>query len=125
MALALKRGFGPSNSRLLTVRGRTSGRPYTTPVNLVLRDGKRYLVAPYGEPGWATNARAAGEVALHRGKLQESLQVEELGATEAVPVLRQYYQENPITRGFFDVDASSTDGAFRAEAPRHPVFRLK
>jgi hypothetical protein len=29
-----------------------------------------------------------------------------------------------VTRPFFDVDLGSSDEAWLAEAPRHPVFRL-
>ena len=48
MTGALKAGFGPMNTRLLSVRGRKSGREYTTPVNLVHRD--LGLVVPRGNP---------------------------------------------------------------------------
>jgi len=33
---------------LLTVRGRKSGQPRTTPIVILERDGKRYLASPYG-----------------------------------------------------------------------------
>lgn len=46
---------------ILTVCGRRSGRRYSTPVQLVLGGGERWLVAPYGEREWVKNARAAGE----------------------------------------------------------------
>ena len=49
---------------LLTVRGRKSGLPRTTPVNLIEYQGRRWLVAPYGEVAWVRNVRAAGEVEL-------------------------------------------------------------
>ena len=47
---------------LLTVRGRKSGLPRTTPVNLIEYQGRRWLVAPYREVAWVRNVRAAGEV---------------------------------------------------------------
>jgi hypothetical protein len=64
MKAALKAGVGPSNTRLLMVQGRTSGRSYETPINLVVRAGQEYLVSPYGEVSWVKNARPAGEVTL-------------------------------------------------------------
>jgi len=56
-------GLGPPRTYLLTVRGRRSGRLYSTPVTLVEDGGLRWLVAPYGDVAWARNAKAAGEVA--------------------------------------------------------------
>ena len=44
----------------LAVRGRTSGRWRTVPVNVLELDGQRYLVAPRGETQWARNLRATG-----------------------------------------------------------------
>ena len=60
-------GFGPAHIRLLQVRGRTSGRIYSTPVDLLEINGKRYLVAPRGRTQWVRNAEAAGEIVLKRG----------------------------------------------------------
>ena len=54
-------GLGLSHKYLLQVRGRKTGRLYSTPVNLLSVDGERYLVAPRGEAHWVRNARAAGE----------------------------------------------------------------
>ena len=110
---------------LLTVPGRRTGRPWTTPVSLVELGGERYAVAPYGERNWVRNARAAGEVELRRGRRRERLAVEELAPAEAVPVLRRYWELGRVTRPFFDVGRSSPDEAWLAEAPRHPVFRLR
>ncbi len=57
--------------RLLRVRGRKTGLPRTTPVSLIEHEGRRWLVAPYGEVGWVRNARAAGEAELLRGSAVE------------------------------------------------------
>lgn len=109
---------------LLSVPGRTTGRLWTTPVSLVSLDGERYAVAPYGSRNWVKNARAAGVVEIRRGRRRERLQVEELDPGHAVPVLRRYFELGRVTRPFFDVTLASTDEAWAAEAPRHPVFRL-
>ena len=95
-------GLAPAQSRILSVSGRRTGREYRTPVNLVLREGQRYLVSPYGDRAWTLNARAAGSVTLRRGSTVETVTLQELDATEAGPVLRQYVWENAITRPFFD-----------------------
>jgi len=120
----LRRGLGPRQTYLLSVRGRTSGRLYTTPVTLVEEAGLRWLVAPYGEVDWVRNARAAGEVTLHRGQHHEDVVVFPLDAAEAAPVLKQYVLEVPITRPYFDAQPSAPLTAFQAEANRHPVFRI-
>jgi len=117
-------GLGPPRTYLLTVRGRKSGQPRSTPVTLVQEGDKRWLVAPYGAVGWVRNARAAGRVTLSRGSRSEVVRVAELGPEESAPVLKRYVTEVPITRPFFDVTPDSPLDAFRAEAPRHPVFRI-
>jgi deazaflavin-dependent oxidoreductase (nitroreductase family) len=121
----LRAGLGPPRTYLLGVRGRKSGRLLTTPVTLIEEGGRRWLVAPYGEVGWVKNARAAGRVTLRRGRRVETVKIVELGPEEAAPVLKRYVTEVPITRPFFDARPSSDLAAFRAEAPRHPVFRLE
>jgi deazaflavin-dependent oxidoreductase (nitroreductase family) len=123
MKAAVKQGFGPRKTWLLTVQGRKTGREYTTPVNLVERDGTRYLVSPYGERSWVQNARAAGEVTLRRGRRAGRFQIEELGPDDAAPVLADYWRRNAITRPFFEAGPDAGKG-FLAEGRRHPVFRL-
>lgn len=56
----VRSGLITGNYALLTVRGRSTGRLYTTPVRLLERDGQSWLVAPYGAVSWVRNARAAG-----------------------------------------------------------------
>jgi deazaflavin-dependent oxidoreductase (nitroreductase family) len=117
-------GLTGPRTHLLTVRGRKSGKPWSTPVSIVAEGGERWLVAPYGERNWVKNARAAGWVELRRGRRDERLCVEELFAEDAVPVLRRYYELAYVTRPIFDVTLESSHEEWLAEAPRHPVFRL-
>ncbi len=117
-------GLGPPRTYLLTVRGRKSGQPRSTPVTLVEEGDQRWLVAPYGAVGWVQNARAAGIVTLSRGSRSEVVRIAEVGPEESAPVLKRYVTEVPITRPFFDVTPDSSLDAFRVEAPRHPVFRI-
>jgi deazaflavin-dependent oxidoreductase (nitroreductase family) len=122
--VALRFGLAPPGAYLLSVRGRRSGRRYTTPVALIEEPGRRYLVAPYGEVGWVRNARAAGEVELRRGGRHERLRIHEVEPAEAGPVLRTYARKNRIVRPYFDARHDGPVEAFVAEASRHPVFRL-
>jgi deazaflavin-dependent oxidoreductase (nitroreductase family) len=108
---------------LLSVSGRRSGRTYTTPVILV-ENGERFLVSPYGEVSWVRNARAAGRVTLSRGRHQETVECQQVGAEESAPVLRTYLSHARVVRPFFDVAPDSPLAAFAAEAARHPVFRI-
>jgi deazaflavin-dependent oxidoreductase (nitroreductase family) len=117
-------GLVPGTS-LLTVRGRRSGVGQTTPVTIIEEGGERWLVAPYGTVSWVHNARAAGQVSLRRGRRRERLKVEEVGATEAAPILQAYFTQVPIVRPYFEASLGDPAQAFEAEAGRHPVFRLK
>jgi deazaflavin-dependent oxidoreductase (nitroreductase family) len=124
-AAMIRLGISPAGMHLLTVRGRNSGLPRTTPVNLVEHQGRRWLVAPYGEVAWVRNVRAAGEVELRRAGTAERFTAREAATGDAVPVLRSYLRQLRLVVGpYFDVTPSSPDGAFAAEAPRHPVFLL-
>jgi deazaflavin-dependent oxidoreductase (nitroreductase family) len=117
-------GLAGKRMHVLTVRGRKSGRRYSTPVQLVLENGRRWLVAPYGAGGWVKNARAAGEVELTRALRTTRHPIEEVGPAEAAPILRDYLRSTPIVKAYFDADRDAPLEAFAAEADRHPVFRL-
>ena len=60
-------GVGLRHNYLLQVRGRKTGRVYSTPVDLLDFNGGRFLVAGRGRTQWVRNAEAAGEIALKRG----------------------------------------------------------
>lgn len=118
-------GIVPKNFYMLTVRGRKTGKSYSTPVSLIQEENKRWLVSPYGEMNWVKNARAAGEVTLTRGGKSETVSIVELAPEESAPVLKQYIAQEAIVRPYFDVKPDASLEAFTAEAPRHPVFLLR
>jgi len=120
----LRLGLGPRDTYLLTVAGRRSGAPRSTPVTLVEEGGRRWLVSPYGEVAWVRNLRAAGRATLSRGGRTDKIEVREIKPEDAAPVLKMYVTRVPITRPYFDVRPESDLAAFRAEAPRHPVFAI-
>jgi deazaflavin-dependent oxidoreductase (nitroreductase family) len=122
--LLLKLGLMPGPTYLLTVPGRRSGHPLSTPVTLVEQDGARWLVAPYGDVAWVRSARAAGQITLSRGRRSETVPIRELGPDDAAPVLQRYITRVPITRPYFDARPDSPLSDFIPEAPRHPVFAL-
>jgi deazaflavin-dependent oxidoreductase (nitroreductase family) len=116
-------GLAGRRTHVLTVPGRKTGRPRSTPVQVLFLAGERWLVAPYGEGDWVKNARAAGAVELTRARRTERVRVNEVGPEEAAPVLREYLRHTPIVKPYFDAKADSPLEAFAAEATRHPVFR--
>jgi F420H(2)-dependent quinone reductase len=123
-AAMTRAGVGASYRYILTVRGRTTGRLRSTPVDVIEAAGHRWLVAGYGRSSWARNARATGEVTLRRGRRSRLYTVTEPGPSEAVPVLRRYMAQIRVTRRYFDAAPDSPDDAIKAELLRHPVFQL-
>jgi deazaflavin-dependent oxidoreductase (nitroreductase family) len=120
-------GFSVWGSRVLEVRGRKSGEPRRTPVNLLTVDGVRYLVAPRGETQWVRNLRAAGEGRLLLGRRGETFSAVELAdVADKAPILRAYLKRWKAEVGvFFDgVGPDSSEPEMLAAAAKHPVFRL-
>jgi deazaflavin-dependent oxidoreductase (nitroreductase family) len=120
-------GFSVWGSRVLEVRGRSSGEPRRTPVNLLSLDGTRYLVAPRGETQWVRNLRAAGEGRLLLGRRSEPFRAQEIASdAEKVPILRAYLARWKAEVGvFFDgVGPDSPEDELRDAAAKHPVFRI-
>lgn len=118
-------GFGRHPTYLLTVRGRKSGEPRTTPVSVVEQAGKRYLFAPYGVVDWVRNLRAAGTATLTRGRRAEEIRAAELPSGEVGLVLKAFIASgNPMGR-FFGVTVESSREEFEHAAISHPVFFLE
>src|SRR5437660_5042700 len=103
VALLTLAGVSIVGSRVLAVRGRTSGEWRTTPVNLLDHDGRRYLVSARGEGQWVRNLRAAGTGELRVGRRTEAFRGRELSDEQKVPVLRAYLERWKLEVGvFFD-----------------------
>ena len=119
-------GISVWGSRVLEVRGRTSGETRRTPVNLLSYEGSSYLVAPRGETQWVRNLRVAGTGALLVGRRRQDFSAVELADADKPPLLRAYLKRWKAEVGvFFDgVGAASPDAELERIAPRHPVFRI-
>ncbi|NEA55107.1 nitroreductase family deazaflavin-dependent oxidoreductase [Streptomyces sp. SID13666] len=117
--------FGPLY--LLTVPGRRSGLPRTTPVAPVVVDGTRYLLQAYPGSDWVKNARAAGYGVLTRGRRKQRVELVELPEEERGRILREFPGHNPRGVGAFVrnglVDSGSPEH-FEEAAARCPVFRV-
>jgi deazaflavin-dependent oxidoreductase (nitroreductase family) len=121
-----RQGVSVLGSRVLAVKGRTSGQWRTTPVNLLTVDDHRYIVAPRGETQWVRNLRAASTGELRLGKRAEQFRGRELTDDEKVPVLRAYLKRWKAEVGIFfeGTGPDSTDEQIRAIAPKHPAFEV-
>ena len=123
-----KLGISVWGSRVLYVRGRSSGEWRSTPVNLLTHRGERYLVAPRGTTQWVRNLRAAGgQGELHLGRRVEPFRATELGDDAKPDVLRAYLKRWKMEIGvFFDgVGPDASDDKLREIAPGYPVFRIE
>jgi deazaflavin-dependent oxidoreductase (nitroreductase family) len=119
-------GVSVLGSRVLTLPGRRSGTPRSVPVNLLVLDGERYLVAPRGATQWVRNARAAGGGTLRLGRRAEVVRLVEVPVDERVPVLRVYLRRWgwEVGRLVEGLSARSTDAELGTAAPGIPVFRV-
>lgn len=127
MVAALTRsGVSILGSRVLQVRGRSSGQIRETPVNLLTTDDVRYLVAPRGQTQWVRNIRVSGEGWLRLGRRTEHFAAVEIQDEEKPPILRAYLRRWKAETGvFFDgVDADASRDELLRIAPNHPVFRV-
>jgi deazaflavin-dependent oxidoreductase (nitroreductase family) len=126
VALLTRQGISVLGSRVLAVKGRTSGQWRTTPVNLLTYDGHRYLVSPRGQTQWVRNLRAAGTGELRLGKRAEAFRGRELAEDEKVPVLRAYLKRWKAEVGIFfeGVGPDSSDEQIRAISANHPAFEV-
>jgi deazaflavin-dependent oxidoreductase (nitroreductase family) len=126
VALATRIGISVWGSRILQVRGRTTGQVRETPVNLLCLEGQTYLVAPRGTTQWVRNLRIAGDGALRLGRDAERFRAEELSDADKPEVLRAYLRRWKMEVGAFfgGVDANSTEHDLLQIAPDHPVFRV-
>jgi deazaflavin-dependent oxidoreductase (nitroreductase family) len=120
-------GFSLMGSRVLRVRGRTSGEWRSTPVNLLNLQGRRYLVAPRGHTQWVRNLRVAGSGELALGRRLERFSAIEIPDAEKPAILRAYLRRWKVEVGVFfgGVSADSAEAGLLRIAPDHPVFRLE
>lgn len=127
MAALIRLGIGVRGGRILHVRGRRTGEWRTVPVNPLVLDGERYLVAPRGQTEWVRNLRAAGAGRLQLGRKDEEFTVTEVDDARKAPIIRAYLDAWAAeTRRFFgDVTATSTDDQIAAVGAGFPVFRIQ
>jgi deazaflavin-dependent oxidoreductase (nitroreductase family) len=127
MMTVQKLGIPTGPAMVLTVPGRKSGKPRSTPMTPFQFDGGLYVVAGYPGADWAANARAAGAGTLARGRRARRVRIVELSAAQARPVLRAYPKEVPVGVAFAKSSGMVVDGTpdeFENLAGRIAVFRF-
>jgi deazaflavin-dependent oxidoreductase (nitroreductase family) len=118
-------GLGFSYNYLLQVRGRKSGKIYSTPIDLLEVGGKRFLVAPRGRAQWVRNAEVAGEVTLRKGSKSEKFRLRPLSDQEKAEILKAYLDRfKREVQTYFPVPAGSAAEAFRPLLASYPAFEL-
>jgi deazaflavin-dependent oxidoreductase (nitroreductase family) len=120
-AALLRRGLKVGSQWLLTVRGRTSGLPRSTPISIATIDGERYIVAAFADAAWVANVRAAGRGMVTRGGATHDVSLIELPVAERAPILRAFLEQ---VRGGVRFFGSQTPDEIVAAAERYPVFRV-
>lgn len=120
-------GIHTGPAMVLTVPGRKSGQPRSTPMTPFTHDGGLYTVAGYPGADWAANARAAGRGTLSHGRKSRPVDIVELDADDARPVLRAFAVKVPVGVGFARRSGLVVEGSpdeFERLAGRLAVFRL-
>jgi deazaflavin-dependent oxidoreductase (nitroreductase family) len=100
----------------LTVRGRRSGLPITTPLAPFDYEGARYLIGGGGETHWVRNLRAAGEGQLRMGGKHQDFRAIELQGSERDRIVAAYREHM----------GRRSEGYFRElpDPADHPAFRV-
>jgi deazaflavin-dependent oxidoreductase (nitroreductase family) len=126
--LLLAAGVPMGPDVLITVRGRRTGLPRTTPVTICESSGRRGLISPFGEVNWVRNLRAAGRATITVGRRREEVTAIELAPAEAVEFIRDvlapHARRTRLGSWFVrNVDRIDIDDPVEAAHGR-PVFEL-
>jgi deazaflavin-dependent oxidoreductase (nitroreductase family) len=127
MMAVQKLGIPTGPAMVLTVPGRKTDKPRSTPMTPFEHDGRLYVVAGYPGADWASNARAAGAGMLSRGRKSRRVKIVELDTAQSRPVLRAFAVKVPVGVGLAKRAGLVRDGApdeFVALAGQLSVFRF-
>ena len=119
--------FGREMPMVLTVVGRKSGKPRSTPITPMIVDGQRYVVGGFPGADWVRNARANPVATLTRNRRDERVHMTEMSVEEARPLLRQFPVLVPTGVEFMKnagLVSSDAPEEYEALAGRCAVFRF-
>jgi deazaflavin-dependent oxidoreductase (nitroreductase family) len=118
-------GVGLSHNYVLEVRGRKTGTLYSTPIDLLRRENRLFLVAPRGFTQWVRNALAAGRVTLKKRGQRNEYRLQSVDDAQKPELLKAYLDRFKLTvQRFFPVPAGSPVADFVPLIDRYPVFEL-
>jgi deazaflavin-dependent oxidoreductase (nitroreductase family) len=129
----MRAGLPMGPNLLLTVRGRSSGKPRTFPVAVVQVEGRRWVGGAYGDVQWTRNLRAAGEADLEARGHSEHVRARELSREEATVWFRDVFQPyvgrlpfagRLFGKAFFRLVGPEFLGDPERAAATRPVFEL-
>ena len=129
----LRLGLPVGPTTLLTVRGRKTGRPRTTPVGFLEHDGRRYVFGTFGDGDWTRNLRAAGEAVVGRGWRKKRVSALELRSPEEKALILKDIlaaflasrMGSRMLRMGYELTKDSTMDDYVREARSHPGFELR
>jgi deazaflavin-dependent oxidoreductase (nitroreductase family) len=88
LGFLLRAGVPLGVNRLITIRGRTSGQPHTTPLAVIEVEGRRWVWAPWGEVHWVRNLRAAGRATINEHGREVEVAATELDYQQRIEFFR-------------------------------------
>ena len=116
---------------LLTIPGRTSGLPRTTPLAIIDVASRRWVWSPWGDVNWVRNLRAAGRATITVRGQTEEVRATELDPSQRVEffrdVLRPVAHDMPFGVTFIrvvdgvDVDRPAEEAEGRCVFELHPA----
>jgi deazaflavin-dependent oxidoreductase (nitroreductase family) len=124
----LRLGVPMQTMQLLTVPGRRTGEPRTTPIATLTHEGAEYVMQAFPGAAWVDNVRAAGRGVIRRGRRTRTVTFTEVPVEERGPILRHAGEIAPeimrrrfVENGIID---EPTAEALEASAPTTTVFRI-
>jgi deazaflavin-dependent oxidoreductase (nitroreductase family) len=130
--MALQRlGMRTGTIYVLTVLGRTSGKPRSTPVSVLTVGGARYIVGGMADMDWVRNARALGWGTLAYGRRRERVTLTELPVAQRGAILREFPRLVPggisLFRRLYELprNRAALPDAFASLATQVTVFRVE
>ncbi|MBO3084044.1 hypothetical protein [Cellulomonas fengjieae] len=114
---------------LITIPGRATGEPRSTPVSPLTVNGRRYVIAGLANSNWAENARAAGHGRLSKGRGHEVIDlIEVTDPATRRQVMTAFPTEVPHGVQFFiriGLVSSGDPAAFAAASDKVAVFEIR
>jgi hypothetical protein len=127
--LLSRMGMPLGTIRIITVPGRVSGKPRSTPVSPLTIDHHRYVIAGLANSSWARNARAAGHGCLRKGRHTEAVELAEVtDPTIREMVMTAFPKEVPHGVQFFiriGLVKSADPLEFAAASDKVAVFEIR